>query len=731
MSKDLTKAKFKRFDFCIKFSPKLTDAQLEYITALLDKQKIRNLVVKDPKLSPTTHIFIDVDSPEAIVREAENQSIYKELSSKAASEKKDSLISRLKEGSQSQQYKYHQHQQVQELEKYKPFTFEKRHLFLSEVEGGKQDKSPEPKETPKTETEGEKAAPTGKKPALKDLIQKNMMPEKAQAPSKSGEPEDFSRYLSLFTPAELIRIKYSILEKLKIDKTDAKYKSLFDPEGTMASYPAEGLFENLIGLGVIEYVSALHNRRQLEKVTTDPKSLNNYYGEEITMYFEYMKHYRTWLRFPALLGVADYALKHLPVFSQWASVYDDVYALLTVVWATLYVIHWGRTSSELTTKWHSYSKYQRLADRRPEFKGKTRINPITELPELYHPKKQLYFHYLVSLLYTVPLLLVAGLVVVVCLNMSAYTTESTSIYMPYFAKMAQKGGIFEVGTIGYYIPTVLQVIGIAYINGIYQKVSYRRTVAENHMMKSDFDNALIVKRFAFMFISYFLYLLYIAFWRFDIQALKTELVTIYIVDEFRRVATEAVIPYVLKSHKIKKMNEENPDLPDEERLNKFIKSKIVEMASPSFESFVEYIEMIFQFGYVSLFACIFPLAGPLSVLFNHVEMASDFWKIKTSYRRPLPKKSGGIGTWFYILQAITVIAVTSNAILACIGDYSVKKIESYGKVEYENLKESVSHLFVYEHFVLLIVVFLWAVIPSVPKWVEIYRKRKKSTVKVF
>lgn len=41
-------------------------------------------------------------------------------------------------------------------------------------------------------------------------------------------------------------------------------------------------------------------------------------------------------------------------------------------------------------------------------------------------------------------------------------------------------------------------------------------------------------------------LAYIAFVRFDIEALKSELIAIYSADEIRRVVTESVIPYFTK-----------------------------------------------------------------------------------------------------------------------------------------------------------------------------------------
>ncbi|ERL87846.1 hypothetical protein D910_05234, partial [Dendroctonus ponderosae] len=76
--------------------------------------------------------------------------------------------------------------------------------------------------------------------------------------------------------------------------------------------------------------------------------------------------------------------------------------------------------------------------------------------------------------------------------------------------------------------------------------------------------------------------------------------------------------------------------------------------------FDEYLEMILQYGFVTLFVAAFPLA-PLCALINNVaEIRLDAYKMVTQARRPLAERVEDIGAWYGILKAITYAAVVSN-----------------------------------------------------------------------
>jgi anoctamin-10 len=53
-----------------------------------------------------------------------------------------------------------------------------------------------------------------------------------------------------------------------------------------------------------------------------------------------------------------------------------------------------------------------------------------------------------------------------------------------------------------------------------------------------------MKRFVFEFLDCYLHLFYVAFYKLDIIALRKELISLYMVDEIRRIVTETLIPYL-------------------------------------------------------------------------------------------------------------------------------------------------------------------------------------------
>lgn len=79
--------------------------------------------------------------------------------------------------------------------------------------------------------------------------------------------------------------------------------------------------------------------------------------------------------------------------------------------------------------------------------------------------------------------------------------------------------------------------------------------------------------------------------------------------------------------------------------------------------FHEYLEMVLQFGFVTIFVAACPLAPLFALLNNWVEIRLDARKFVCEYRRPVAERAQDIGIWFHILTGLTHLAVISNAFL--------------------------------------------------------------------
>lgn len=61
--------------------------------------------------------------------------------------------------------------------------------------------------------------------------------------------------------------------------------------------------------------------------------------------------------------------------------------------------------------------------------------------------------------------------------------------------------------------------------------------------------------------------------------------------------------------------------------------------------FAEYIELLVQFGYLSLFSCVYPLTAMLLLINNLTEIRSDAYKICKLFRKPFSPPAANMGVW--------------------------------------------------------------------------------------
>ena len=98
--------------------------------------------------------------------------------------------------------------------------------------------------------------------------------------------------------------------------------------------------------------------------------------------------------------------------------------------------------------------------------------------------------------------------------------------------------------------------------------------------------------------------------------------------------------------------------------------------------FNEYLEIVIQFGFITIFVAAFPLA-PLFALINNIleirlSQVKIIWehtlyfsrldakKLLVRYRRPIPQNARDIGIWLDIMSTLTRVAVITNAFIIAI-----------------------------------------------------------------
>ncbi|KAM9832261.1 anoctamin-9-like [Neosynchiropus ocellatus] len=83
----------------------------------------------------------------------------------------------------------------------------------------------------------------------------------------------------------------------------------------------------------------------------------------------------------------------------------------------------------------------------------------------------------------------------------------------------------------------------------------------------------------------------------------------------------------------------------------------------AFSLFNEFLEMVVQFSFTTIFVAAFPLAPLLALINNIFEIRLDAIKMVRLERRLVPRKTNDIGIWTKILEAIGVLAVIANGLV--------------------------------------------------------------------
>jgi len=142
-------------------------------------------------------------------------------------------------------------------------------------------------------------------------------------------------------------------------------------------------------------------------------------------------------------------------------------------------------------------------------------------------------------------------------------------------------------------------------------------------------------------------------------------------------------------------------------------------------TFSDFDEIVIQYGYTTLFTVAFPLTSLLALFNNFIETRLDSYKLLHLCRRPHPRGADSIGTWYYILDILSVMAVITNiAVLMFVmgtGDY----------LSGDDLPIKFFLFFCFEHVVLLIKFVIATIVPDEPFAITEHLERQKHIVDVI
>ncbi|XP_043975775.1 anoctamin-7-like isoform X2 [Gambusia affinis] len=377
------------------------------------------------------------------------------------------------------------------------------------------------------------------------------------------------------------------------------------------------------------------------------------------------------------------------LFDNWGTVFLSFFMSL---WAVTFLEYWKRTCSYLSHRWDC-TDLEDIEERpRPEFSAMapmTTRNPITGAEEPYFPENKRFNRTMTGCM--VIILMVAVVLMFLIAIILYRTIISVVIYKSAIYKSARTNTFFGISavTIASLSGSVLNLLVILMLSRIYTTLADFLTRWEMHRTQTKYEDMFILKVFIFQFVNFYSTPVYIAFFKgrfvgypgmyntlFGIRNeacgvggclidLAQELLIIMVGKQIINNIEEFVSP------KVKVWWQKN-------KLQPLLTNKTGEgtqtmMKVSPWEAdydllvceglFGEYLEMVLQFGFITIFVAACPLAPLFALMNNWVEIRLDAQKFVTQYRRPVVERAQDIGIWFHILQFITHIAVISNAFL--------------------------------------------------------------------
>ncbi|XP_035755956.1 anoctamin-7 [Egretta garzetta] len=388
------------------------------------------------------------------------------------------------------------------------------------------------------------------------------------------------------------------------------------------------------------------------------------------------------------------------LFDHGGTVFFSIFMSL---WAVLFLEFWKRTNASLAHHWDC-SEFEDIEERpRPQFTATapmTIINPITGAEEPYFPKR--------SRLHRI---LAGSTVITMMIAMVVIFVVSIILYRAVVAILLSSSGYFwfvaSASRIASITGSVVNLIFILILSKIYISLAHFLTKWEMHRTQTKYEDAFTFKVFIFQFVTFYSSPVYIAFFKGKFVGypgnylsflgvrneecspggcfieLAQELLVIMVGKQIVNNVQEVAIPKLKcwwHKHKLlstKKAIEEGESVLVEQA------PWVMDHQLLVFEGlFDEYLEMVLQFGFITIFVAACPLAPLFALLNNWVEIRLDAHKFVCDYRRPVAERAQGIGIWFSILEAITHLAVISNAFLiAFTSDF-------LPRVYYEHLHDS-------------------------------------------
>ncbi|XP_022604974.1 anoctamin-1-like [Seriola dumerili] len=382
------------------------------------------------------------------------------------------------------------------------------------------------------------------------------------------------------------------------------------------------------------------------------------------------------------------------------------FAIFMSLWAVLFLEHWKRRQISLSFSWdltgieedeeHPRPRYETILlqkrqrkqkNKKKKKKNETAIDKLT-----WKDRLPGYFINVSSILFMFGLTFSAVFGVIVY-----RITVSALMAMSPDPETKSNVRVTVTAT-----AVIINLVVILILDEIYGAVAVWLTELEIPKTETNFEERLILKAFLLKFMNAYAPIFYVAFFKGRFAGRPGNYV--YVFNDYRMeecapggclIELCIQLSIIMLGKQLIQNNIFEIGIPKLKKLVRALKAKgsaekereeerppqqwNLDYALAAFEGLTpEYMEMIIQFGFVSLFVASFPLAPLFALLNNVIEIRLDAKKFVTELRRPVAVRAKDIGIWYNILSGMGKFSVIINAfVISFTSDFIPRLVYQY------------------------------------------------------
>uniref|UniRef100_A0A671UMC9 Anoctamin n=1 Tax=Sparus aurata TaxID=8175 RepID=A0A671UMC9_SPAAU len=365
---------------------------------------------------------------------------------------------------------------------------------------------------------------------------------------------------------------------------------------------------------------------------------------------------------------------------------------LHFVLLTLFLEFWKRRQARLEYEWDlvDFEEEQQQLQLRPEYETKCtnrKLNRITQEMEPYLPITSKCARTCLSgatVLFWISLI-IACIIGVIAYRLAVYAAFASIMKDNPTTHLQVVGPLITPQLATSVTASCINFVIIMILNLMYERVAVWITDMEIPKTHLEYENKLTVKMFLFQFVNYYSSCFYVAFFKGKFVGypgdyvymfgkwsklrneecdpggclieLTTQLVIVMTGKQVWGNIQEALVPWLMNWWGSRKARSHPESL-----YSRWEQDHDLQVFG-QLGLFYEYLEMVIQFGFITLFVASFPLAPLLALINNIIEVRVDSWKLTTQFRRPVAAKAHSIGAWQEILNGMAILSVVTNAFI--------------------------------------------------------------------